>query len=224
VDSELSRQQLIDLYRTSLDEYRFEVRLNWDRMQYYLVLNLGIIAAATGLAKVGSGEPLRLLTALIFLAGIGTCYLGIDAIIRGHNLYRAALHQKTALEALLGLLEPTEVHPLGHGRGGLRVPLAVATTPRQRRGYALLRERDEWDPDAPLSHGSIVRHVTRALALLAAVDALGVALTCLPDVAAVVGWPLATVLVAAAWASVSLGAVWQYRQRIREWWGTHRRG
>jgi hypothetical protein len=62
---QFSRQQLIDLYRLALEEYRFETRLNWDRMQYYLVLNLGVVAAATGLAKVGTPDLLKALTSLV---------------------------------------------------------------------------------------------------------------------------------------------------------------
>jgi hypothetical protein len=43
----LTPERLLDLYRLALDEYRFEVRLGWDRTTYFLVLNSGILTVAT---------------------------------------------------------------------------------------------------------------------------------------------------------------------------------
>lgn len=31
--------RMLDLYKIALEEYRFEVRLGWDRTTYFLVLN-----------------------------------------------------------------------------------------------------------------------------------------------------------------------------------------
>jgi hypothetical protein len=47
-----SREDLLNLYGKALDEYRFQVRLNWDRTQYFLALDLGILAAAAGLVRL----------------------------------------------------------------------------------------------------------------------------------------------------------------------------
>jgi hypothetical protein len=102
---------------------------------------------------------------------LGTCWLGIDAIIRGHNYYRATLYQKTALEALLGIAAPVDIPP------GRRVPLGAGTTTRMRRGHSLLAECDAWTADAPLKRGSITWNVTVALLVLAAIDAIGAVLT-----------------------------------------------
>jgi hypothetical protein len=35
----MSQERLLDLYRIALEEYRFEVRLGWDRTTYFLILN-----------------------------------------------------------------------------------------------------------------------------------------------------------------------------------------
>jgi hypothetical protein len=52
VDDPLSSETLLDLYKIALDEYRFEVRLGWDRTTYFLVLNSAILTVATGLLKL----------------------------------------------------------------------------------------------------------------------------------------------------------------------------
>ena len=87
------------------------MRLNWDRTQYFLVLNLAVIAAATGLLKLGAAEPLKYTVALLFWGGMIMAALGVRVIRRGHNYYRATRYQKAALEGLLYLLTPTEVPP-----------------------------------------------------------------------------------------------------------------
>lgn len=47
----LSNQQLFDLYRIALDEYRFQVRLNWDRATYHFSLSSALMAIAAGLVR-----------------------------------------------------------------------------------------------------------------------------------------------------------------------------
>jgi hypothetical protein len=51
--ADVSRTELLELYRIVIDEYRFQVRLNWDRTQYYFVFNTAMVtAAATVLATL----------------------------------------------------------------------------------------------------------------------------------------------------------------------------
>lgn len=47
----LSSDLLLSLYKIAVEEYRFEVTLNWDRTAYYLTLNSGLVAVAAGLLK-----------------------------------------------------------------------------------------------------------------------------------------------------------------------------
>jgi len=39
-------------YKVAVDEYRFEVKLGWDRAMYYMVFNTAIISVGTGLLKL----------------------------------------------------------------------------------------------------------------------------------------------------------------------------
>ena len=66
----LSTDQLIELYRIAVDEYRFEVKLNWDRTMYYMVFNSAIISIATGLLKLDNPPIVYLFVGAIFFLGL----------------------------------------------------------------------------------------------------------------------------------------------------------
>ncbi|MCU1450388.1 MAG: hypothetical protein JWP02_2558 [Acidimicrobiales bacterium] len=85
------RAEQLDLYKVAADEYRFQVNLNWQRTQYLLALNLGIIAAGTGLVRLGhAGEGELVLTSCIFLVGACACAFSILAQGTQRAYYRAA--------------------------------------------------------------------------------------------------------------------------------------
>ena len=42
------RELLLKVYSTSIDEYRFNVQLSWDRTKFFLLLSSGLIAAGVG--------------------------------------------------------------------------------------------------------------------------------------------------------------------------------
>src|SRR6185295_16228595 len=46
------RELLLKVYGAAIDEYRFNVKLTWDRTKFFLLLNSGLIAAGVGLFKV----------------------------------------------------------------------------------------------------------------------------------------------------------------------------
>ena len=66
----------LDLYRIAIEEYRFQVTLNWNRSQYYLVLNLGVLSAATAISTLKPGSNLP---GVVFLIGIATAVVAILA-------------------------------------------------------------------------------------------------------------------------------------------------
>jgi hypothetical protein len=105
VDDPLSTETLLDLYKIALDEYRFEVRLGWDRTTYFLVLNSAILTVAAGLLKLQNPPAVYLFIALLFSLGCGTSIVGSVSITRNHRYYRRTVVKKTLIESRLGLTD-----------------------------------------------------------------------------------------------------------------------
>lgn len=103
-----------ELYRLAVDEYRFQVNLNWQRSQYFLGLNVAVLTVAVGILRVGD-EPsigVRLLTAAVFIVGIAASVVSVLA----HQTQR--LYYQTARDRMMAIGESLQL--------GDR---AVATTP-----------------------------------------------------------------------------------------------
>jgi len=160
---DFSRAELFDLYKIALEEYRFEVKLNTDRMIHHVVFNTALLSAATGLLKLASDSILDIFVALLFLIGIFTTWLGRRAVNRGHAYYRRTIYKKTLIEDLLGLHQQVKDYP--------GATLAIATTYGQSQVHQML-----YNPDSigqlP-SKTSIVRGAIIILWLLMAADLAG---------------------------------------------------
>lgn len=107
------RNELLELYKLALDDYRFQVQLNQSRSQYFLVLNIGIISVASGLISMASG-PYAGLIALIYVVG---CLFSVFSIVALHvqrKFYKSARHQKSHFEDMLELRDTT-ITPVQRG-------------------------------------------------------------------------------------------------------------
>ena len=102
MENRAGRDELLDLYKIAVDEYRFQVTLNWQRTQYYLALNAALLAAGTGLLEAVRGR-LNILIALVFFSGLASCILSILSGEVQHAYYRAARDAKARLETRLQL-------------------------------------------------------------------------------------------------------------------------
>lgn len=102
MESHHDRAELFDLYKVSVDEYRFQVTLNWQRTQYYLALNAGFLAAGIGLLQAVKGT-LNILVALVFFSGLAACIFSILAGEVQHAYYRSARDAKARIEGRLEL-------------------------------------------------------------------------------------------------------------------------
>ena len=100
--TEPTRPELFEIYKVALEEYRFQVNLNWSRTQYYLVLNIGILGVATGILQLDNKNIAVLATGLYF-AGVVCCLLSFFAARVQHGYYRRTYEHKGVVEAGLGL-------------------------------------------------------------------------------------------------------------------------
>lgn len=173
---------LFDLYKIAVEEYRFEVKLNTDRMIHYLVFNAAVLSVGAGLLKAG-GSPLTTgFVLLLFAAGIPTAVLGVRAVKKGHEYYRRAVYKKTLIEAMLGLHRPAresgseELQRLGASLLYPGATLAIATTAGHAEVAQILGSPEVWIR-RPLRAGTVVQAGVIALWLLLAADIVGLIAT-----------------------------------------------
>ncbi len=95
---------MLELYKLALEDYRFQVQLNWGRSQYFLVLNLTVVAIATGILQFAGGE-FGVLVAGIYMMGALFCAFSVAALRAQRKYYVSAREQKKRFEEELGLGE-----------------------------------------------------------------------------------------------------------------------
>jgi hypothetical protein len=137
VTEPLSNELLLNLYKISIEEYRFQVKLNWDRTAYHLTLNSGLVAVAAGLLKVGAAPVVDLFVAGLFFIGLLVSLIGIKNTRTGHEYYRRTVLKKTLIEDQIGLTRPLDQY-----RG--RPTLSVGTTLGQNEHLKILSDPEKW--------------------------------------------------------------------------------
>lgn len=124
--------RLMDHYRIAVDEYRFQVGLNWSRNQYLLVFNTAILAAGAALVRLDM-RAVEILASLLFLVGAGAAGASVLVTERQHGYYRAARDHVREIADQLGLGGEGQPPPLRTTagfrgeRGGLKVRYAITT-------------------------------------------------------------------------------------------------
>jgi hypothetical protein len=101
--SEPNRNELLDLYKVAVEEYRFQIQLNWDRAKYLLGFNTAVIGVGTGLIKVGSKHQASPLLIGIFIVGLVASVLSLSAVGLQHNYYRSTRERMVSIEGRLGI-------------------------------------------------------------------------------------------------------------------------
>jgi hypothetical protein len=119
VNAGSGRDALRGQYRLSVEEYRFQVDLNWRRSEYFFVLNIGVLVA--GATLLASQDVPRALVALVFVLGALLAFLSFLANDTQSGYYHAARDLKKKLEKDLELEDS-----------------AIATTPGMGSGIARL--------------------------------------------------------------------------------------
>lgn len=113
MSSEGEGEDLQAQYRLAVEEYRFQVDLNWRRSEYFFVLNVGVLVA--GATLLASGQVPRGLVALVFCLGALLALLSIFANHTQHGYYRGARDLKNRMEQALELGDRALVTTPGQG-------------------------------------------------------------------------------------------------------------
>lgn len=128
----------IDLYKIALEEYRFQVSLNWDRTKFYITLNLTLFGSAAGIFRLIPGIEAQLLVLVLFALGIAAADIGRKSLLKGHEYYRKIVVRKTQYEKVLNLLDCSP----------------VVTTDGMQEAIKILDKPEEWHK-RPLRSGTI---------------------------------------------------------------------
>ena len=167
----LPPNRLIELYRIAIEEYRFEVKLGWDRAMQYIVFNTGVLSIGTGLLKLESSSRQasivveNIMIGLIFGLGVCTSLIGIRAVKKSHEYYRRTVVKKTLIEDMLGFTAPIAEYPARHS-------LAIGTTTGQSEHLGILYNPDKY-VNRKISRGAITYWHTTLFWILAFVNLIG---------------------------------------------------
>jgi len=88
---------LLKAYSEHAAEYRMEVQMGWSRLQFFLTLNVALLAALSGFGGHG------VVAAAGYLAGALTSLLGAHVVLKTHRYYVAAREAFRQIERELGL-------------------------------------------------------------------------------------------------------------------------
>jgi len=102
--SNLTPDDLLDLYKVAVEEYRFQVQLNWDRAKYLLGFNTAVISVGAGLVKL-SGKEAKFLLIGLFAIGFATSLLSLSAVYLQHNYYRSTRGRMVSIARQLNIEE-----------------------------------------------------------------------------------------------------------------------
>jgi hypothetical protein len=128
------RHELQKQYELVLQEYRFQVQLNWDRTKHFLIFNTAIFAAAVALYKGGSTASAKLGIAVLMILATANSFVGRHALSLGHEMYRNIRGTKTKLEKLLGLADHAILSTAGMKRDHDAAPEGTPGSGRSRIG------------------------------------------------------------------------------------------
>jgi hypothetical protein len=126
------RPELLKLYELTLQEYRFQVLLNWDRMKNVFVVDGVLVGAAAGIWKLGSASAPSSVAGWILLLAAINSVLGILGSRTGHAYYRETRKVKEALEKALGLPSRGFALTVTAGMREGHEPHTIPLTPKRR--------------------------------------------------------------------------------------------
>ncbi|MFN2556073.1 MAG: hypothetical protein ABR592_04255 [Nitriliruptorales bacterium] len=137
--------EMFELYKVRVEEYHFQVNLNWERTRYFLPFNVGVVGLATGLLRFGVDGRAQILVSSLFLFGVVAALLSLAAHNGQHNYYRRA---RDSFRVIEDELELPEEHRLG-------------VTPRMRDEHGFWRR------------ANVTNAINLLLGLLAVLNGLG---------------------------------------------------
>jgi len=121
----LNKEDLIKIYGYILDEYRFQIKFNWDRVRFLLLLGIGLVSISTGVTRVESDSlGVSLLPVILYTVCVLVCMLGMRVLVIGKVYFYRGAQKLKLCERVLGL-NSVLIEEAGLQR---RIDLGIETT------------------------------------------------------------------------------------------------
>ena len=135
-DAAQGKEELLELYRIAVEEYRFNVDLTWDRIRFYVGLHMALVAVTSTLLRIESEARIPFLP--IAVVGAVASFLRIHTIRKGHEYYRRSIYKRTLIAERLGFNQRLDEYPYE------LATLAVTPTESQAQSRDILLNTDKW--------------------------------------------------------------------------------
>lgn len=108
---------ILELYKSIVEEYRFQINLNWDRNKFYVLLNSGLITATCGLLRIPGFAFAEFLTIPLFVLGLLASWIGLTTLLKGIEYRRRIVYQKSQIEEKLSQFTTEQILPIQTTKG-----------------------------------------------------------------------------------------------------------
>jgi hypothetical protein len=140
-------KKLLELYKLAIDIDKYELDLRWKLVQFFTVLNTGILTL--GFTLLGSDQLSQKYYVIpIFIIGIAIAIIAIGAHKNYHKHSLRAEYKRTLIEDRLKLYDTFEKY------GYSKHTLAISTSSRNDPSV-ILRNPEEWIKNNTLKPGTV---------------------------------------------------------------------
>ncbi len=180
---------LLTVYKAAVDEYRFNVNLNWERTKFFLTLISTLIAIGVGLLRVATDSAVTSgFLVFYFSLLIAISSLAIALLEKGKEYTQEAVYTKTLVERELGLLKRLQDFE------EFEATLSIAPTRGMRDIFAVLqRKKLQGSPEHPfINPGSIIARIRHVIMFMIFIEAIGI----------IAAWTSFMLLIIGSWPKV----------------------
>jgi hypothetical protein len=136
-EDRISNDKLFELYKVSIDTDRFELELGWKLVQFFTVLDSGLLSL--GFTLLGSNQlSPKYYVAPIFIIGIVISLIAIASRRRYHEHSLRAAYKKTLIEKELNLYKPLDGYDYTNHN------LAVSTSSKKDPEKDILKDPENY--------------------------------------------------------------------------------
>jgi hypothetical protein len=169
-----NREELFDLYKIAIETDRFELELGWKLVQFFLLLNSGLLTV--GFTLLGSNQITiedKWLISLIFLTGIVMSIVSIKARKNYHQRSLVASCKKALIERILKLDKPIKIDGYDHDKNNL----AISTSPKFKSKKEMLEDPVKYVEENTLKRWSVPFYHMLIFVALIVINGIGIVIS-----------------------------------------------